>query len=630
MFDHNAVGNLLSETVTGRTGRNVSYAYGQNGAPPHALTTRNGQAYSHDGGGRRIAGAALGSIIYNRRNLPIRIQRNSGVTVEMAYDAAGTRVLKRTADSSRYSVGGLFERTIGSDVRNQHYIVAEGRPVAEVVHIQEAPEGAVVAKETRYLHSDGQGSAVLVTDESGATVAELFYDPFGRRTEQNYDPLAGTVPVRPGYTGHLHDDELDLIDMKGRVYDIETRRFLTPDPFIPAPLFSQSHNRYSYVWNNPATLVNPTGFHPDDFETETTCFFIVCWSNSTASDGGTSGGGSVGDGGSSTNGVSTTVPQQPAAATPNSSDASVTTPFDPQGSGGEARPWGIGSWPGVGGGYSGGSSGYPACPACMPKNSWSTPGWITDLEQRLSELGRYAGWSHGPGAVGTWSAAVDSTVAGALSVDRLAGVVPLGGTLYHAAQGRWREAGTSALTDLIAFGAARALRAGGVGSSYVYQLIDDAGEPVYYGVAGDPAVRLGRHALQPPGPFRGMQVISGPLPPPQALILETSLIHQARAEERFIYNIADTSLSPPVLIRCPTHYYSNADLAKSETLSTAVIHGLVESNGHREHDRRWPTRGFGGSCCRGSRTVPRGFRSKAEQSGVGVALAGGSWKCNLV
>ena len=123
--------------------------------------------------------------------------------------------------------------------------------------------------------------------------------------------------------------------MKGRVYDIETRRFLTPDPFIPAPLFSQSHNRYSYVWNNPATLVNPTGFHPDDFETETTCFFIVCWSNSTASDGGTSGGGSVGDGGSSTNGVSTTVPQQPAAATPNSSDASVTTPFDPQGSGGK-------------------------------------------------------------------------------------------------------------------------------------------------------------------------------------------------------------------------------------------------------------------------------------------------------
>ncbi len=334
VFDHNAVGNLLSETVTGRTGRNVSYAYGQNGAPPHALTTRNGQAYSHDGGGRRIAGAALGSIIYNRRNLPIRIQRNSGVTVEMAYDAAGTRVLKRTADSTRYSVGGLFERTIGSDVRNQHYIVAEGRPVAEVVHIQEAPEGAVVAKETRYLHSDGQGSAVLVTDESGATVAELFYDPFGRRTDQNYDPLAGTVPVRPGYTGHLHDDELDLIDMKGRVYDIEARRFLTPDPFIPAPLFSQSHNRYSYVWNNPATLIDPTGFHPDDFETETTCFFIVCWSNSTASDGGTSGGGSVGDGGSSTNGVSTTVPQQPAAATPNSSDASGTIPFEPQGSGG--------------------------------------------------------------------------------------------------------------------------------------------------------------------------------------------------------------------------------------------------------------------------------------------------------
>ena len=212
--------------------------------------------------------------------------------------------------------------------------------VAQVAHIQEDPEGPVVDTETRYIHSDGQGSAVLVTNQSGTTVAELFYDPFGRRTDINYDPLAGMVPARPGYTGHTHDDELGLIDMKGRVYDIDARRFLTPDPFIPAPLFSQSHNRYSYVWNNPATLVDPTGFDPDGFETDTTCFLFFCWTNSSAGDGSV-GGGTTGDGGGLPNGTSTpelAPGSGPAGGTPSASDASGTSPFEHQGSeGGQGR-----------------------------------------------------------------------------------------------------------------------------------------------------------------------------------------------------------------------------------------------------------------------------------------------------
>jgi hypothetical protein len=39
-----------------------------------------------------------------------------------------------------------------------------------------------------------------------------------------------------------------------------------------------------------------------------------------------------------------------------------------------------------------------------------------------------------------------------------------------------------------------------------------------------------------------MQLISEPLPLPQAQALETSLIQQAGAEGRFIYNIAESSV----------------------------------------------------------------------------------------
>ncbi|WP_437306261.1 RHS repeat-associated core domain-containing protein [Sorangium sp. So ce388] len=68
--------------------------------------------------------------------------------------------------------------------------------------------------------------------------------------------------LRLGLTGHEYDDELGLINLKGRMYDPRLKRVLTPDPVVSAPLFGQSYNRYSYVLNDPLNLVDPTGYEP--------------------------------------------------------------------------------------------------------------------------------------------------------------------------------------------------------------------------------------------------------------------------------------------------------------------------------------------------------------------------------
>lgn len=83
-------------------------------------------------------------------------------------------------------------------------------------------------------------------------------------TDPSKRPLLRKTDLHLGYTAQEHVDDWDLIDMKGRFYDPVICKFLTPDPFVPNPLISQSWNRYAYVLNNPLSRRDPTGFQDSD------------------------------------------------------------------------------------------------------------------------------------------------------------------------------------------------------------------------------------------------------------------------------------------------------------------------------------------------------------------------------
>jgi RHS repeat-associated protein len=65
-----------------------------------------------------------------------------------------------------------------------------------------------------------------------------------------------------GFTGHEFLEDFNLYNMNGRLYDPILGRFLSPDPYIADPSFTQSYNRYSYVLNNPLKNNDPTGELP--------------------------------------------------------------------------------------------------------------------------------------------------------------------------------------------------------------------------------------------------------------------------------------------------------------------------------------------------------------------------------
>jgi RHS repeat-associated protein len=110
--------------------------------------------------------------------------------------------------------------------------------------------------------STGLGSIDAICDENGDVVERYSYDAWGNRRHQENWFLSDTRTnfiTNRGFTGHEHLDVFGLINANARMYEPATGRFLTPDPYIQAPDFSQNYNRYAYALNNPLVYTDPSG-----------------------------------------------------------------------------------------------------------------------------------------------------------------------------------------------------------------------------------------------------------------------------------------------------------------------------------------------------------------------------------
>ena len=144
---------------------------------------------------------------------------------------------------------GDYEMVTEGGVTKQLYYLGGNNGLAAVYVKQSGQSDKIY-----YAHKDHLGSIVKLTDNAGTEVFKASYDVWGRRTVAN-----NTFKFHRGYTGHEHLDEFKLIDMNGRMYDPLLARFLSPDPFVQMPDFSQNFNRYTYCLNNPLIYTDPSG-----------------------------------------------------------------------------------------------------------------------------------------------------------------------------------------------------------------------------------------------------------------------------------------------------------------------------------------------------------------------------------
>jgi RHS repeat-associated protein len=223
---------------------------------PHAVTTAGTDTFAYDPVGNQTQrpGATLA---YTPFDLPKTITQSTG-PITFAYDGDENRIRKTTPTEETLYFGDLYQRDTltGAPVAHRYYVRSPERVVA-VVTVGGTTPGAL------YVHVDHLGSVDVLTDASGNAVEHRSYDPFGQRRNPVWGPQPpASLPnlTTVGYTGQEADNELGLVNMKGRIYDPKVGRFLTIDPLVADPLSAQSWNAYAYVENNPLNFIDPSGF----------------------------------------------------------------------------------------------------------------------------------------------------------------------------------------------------------------------------------------------------------------------------------------------------------------------------------------------------------------------------------
>jgi RHS repeat-associated protein len=318
-FAYDSVGKITRRDAT-QDSKLALGEYGYTGKGPHQVTHAGGEAYAYDENGNLASGRGR-TFAYDNRQQLVGATLASGARVELTYDADGTRRIKRlrTPDGHTTTVAFVDRYTESRGGAIVKYVWLNGRRVAEIgpsqpldradnaalvrgrvspatfalaigllalVVVRKArrrrcvcvgallcwlgsscgDDGASLDRfpnDARIYHFDHLGSTNLLSDAKGQAIYEEVQHPFGTQWLR-----AGAASAGYRFSGKSYDDELGLYYFGTRYYDPLLARWLSPDRhfiehennFVER---AQEGDPYSYVRNNPLSLMDPDGTSGD-------------------------------------------------------------------------------------------------------------------------------------------------------------------------------------------------------------------------------------------------------------------------------------------------------------------------------------------------------------------------------
>jgi RHS repeat-associated protein len=306
-------GNLMSKRYKrGISDRSESYTYDDldrltaatgNGRDPAAFTYEpNGNIHSKTGTSMTGVGNyyynadkinAVDSILNNPGSISLKTQEITYTSFNKAYEIRDSIdkepiMLEISYGPDQQRVKNVFSQN-GTTTKTKYYATGYEKEITtsgtrELYYIN-CPYGLIAinirknnADSLYFVDTDHLGSILALLNADGTEAAEYSYDEWGRRRRPSNWALYDTIPslgfIDRGYTGHEHYDQFGLIDMNGRVYDPIIGRFLSPDPVIQTPDFTQNYNGYSYCFNNPLKYSDPSGYTV--YADPLTAYFYAC------------------------------------------------------------------------------------------------------------------------------------------------------------------------------------------------------------------------------------------------------------------------------------------------------------------------------------------------------------------
>lgn len=274
-LDHSTLGGSVNlqmyydatGNITARSDLAGGATWTYDGNRKHAVTQAGSSAYAYtyDSNGNVTSRSGF-TVTWSSFNHP-NVINGAGESVTFAYKQDHTRwsaiYSGSTGVETTYFIGDLLEKVVSAGSNDyRHFIYAGGTKIA----IYSRTSGG--SNTLHYVREDHLGGVAGLVNSDGTSYVKESFTAFGARRNQctwSGPPTAGTVQTinavtRHGFTWQTALGAMGLNDMNGRIQDAITGRFLSPDPTIPDPAFTQSYNRYSYVNNNPLSFTDPTGF----------------------------------------------------------------------------------------------------------------------------------------------------------------------------------------------------------------------------------------------------------------------------------------------------------------------------------------------------------------------------------
>jgi RHS repeat-associated protein len=265
-YQYDSVSGSLSQRRNVNTQTSTALEYGD-ASHKHAVSSSGGNSYEYDANGNMsirtiVSGADAGSyeLLYDAENRLVEVKKDSVSIAQFTYDGDGKRVKSVMNGETILFVGGHYEvSNPGSGQVTTKYYFAGAQRVA--MRKYTIPQPMTV----NYFLGDHLGSTSVVTDATGAKIAEMRYKAWGEVRYNWTSAPATTSPAYklPSYTytgqySYMDDpstaasEGFGLMYYNARWYDPYLNHFSQPDTIIPSATQGvQAYDRYAYSNNNP-------------------------------------------------------------------------------------------------------------------------------------------------------------------------------------------------------------------------------------------------------------------------------------------------------------------------------------------------------------------------------------------